>query len=71
MKINIATFINSIARTECRELAFEFLRHIKELRDCPSKHKEFFNLYVFGDDEKWRFSSIEKKLKNKISEETK
>jgi hypothetical protein len=37
----------------------EFLGHLKELRNDSSRHAEFFDLYVFGDDAQWRASKLE------------
>ena len=32
-----------------RYMLQEFYNNLKALRDDPTKHKEFFDLYVFGD----------------------
>ena len=56
MKVNITGFMRNMLRPNCREMVAEFLGHLKELRNEPAKHGEFFDLYVFGDDAEYRNS---------------
>jgi hypothetical protein len=54
MKCNINGFMRNISRQGTEELQQEFLDNLKELRDRPEKHGEFFDLYLFRDDKEWR-----------------
>ncbi len=54
MRVNITGFMRNMLRPRCGEMVAEFLGHLKELRNEPAKHAEFFNLYVFSDDTEYR-----------------
>ena len=54
MRVSITGFMRNMLRPGCAEQVAEFLGNLKELRDAPSKHAEFFDLYVFGDDTEYR-----------------
>ena len=54
MKCNIVGFMRNISRPGTEELQQELLDNLKELRDHPEKHGEFFDLYLFRDDNEWR-----------------
>jgi len=54
MKVNITGFMRNMLRPNCGEMVAEFLGNLKELRNDPSKHNEFFDLYVFSDDSEYR-----------------
>jgi len=58
MRVNIENCIKQAAsvlrRANSGDYAYmlqdELLKHLKELRDDPSRHHEFFSLYRFNDD---------------------
>lgn len=54
MKTSITGFMRNMMRPGTSEMVAEFLGHLKELRDAPSRHQEFFDLYIFSDDTEYR-----------------
>lgn len=55
MKVSISGLCRNAARDSAYKFALsELCKHLKELRDDPSRHSEFFALYVFGDDAGYR-----------------
>lgn len=53
MKCNIKGFLRNICQRGTEELQEEFLDNLKELRDHPEKHREFFDLYIFDDHKEY------------------
>lgn len=54
MRVNITGFMRNMMRPGGGEMIAEFLGHLKELRNTPSRHGEFFDLYIFSDDTEYR-----------------
>lgn len=62
---NETGFLKNITKPRCYTLADELLENLKELRDNPEKHKEFFDLYIFSDDESYRTTLSQKLTEGK------
>jgi hypothetical protein len=68
MRINLNGFMRNITIPQYKEMVVEFLSNVKELRDNPSKHNEFFDLYVFSDDKEYRAAKEQKTTDNRSDE---
>lgn len=55
MRVSISGLCRNAARDPGYKFALgELCDHLKLLRDDPSRHSEFFDLYVFDDDAEYR-----------------
>jgi len=55
MKVSISGLCRNAAHSSGYKFALmELCEHLKQLRDQPERHSEFFELYVFSDDAEYR-----------------
>lgn len=69
MKVNITGFMRNMLRPRCGEMVAEFLGHLKELRNDSSKHGEFFDLYIFGDDTEYRAAKLDESVPKSLNKQ--